>query len=278
MAASVRIEDEAFSDERYDDLAEHAGLTDADHARGKMARLWRQCTIEQRHTLPRSTVRRILGERGVEALVRARLGDVSDDDHVRIRGTKGRIEWLKKLRDNGKFGRKGGRPRKNPRGFSPENPNGGAQGYESETPPAPAPAPAPGECVSAAAPLSLAHQESGAAPAKRRNVRPARAVTSLPDGWSPRQHERDKAKGAGLDADREAERFRNNALAKAHTYADWDAAFRTWIGNAPEFNAGRGPARPAGQYQAGPSIRVIQTRAERERAALEAAEHDEESA
>lgn len=42
MAASVRIEDEAFADERYDALARAAGLADADHARGKMARLWRQ--------------------------------------------------------------------------------------------------------------------------------------------------------------------------------------------------------------------------------------------
>ena len=50
MGASVRIEDDAFSDTRYDLLARYGGLADADHARGKMARIWRQCTLEGRHT------------------------------------------------------------------------------------------------------------------------------------------------------------------------------------------------------------------------------------
>lgn len=101
-------------------------------------------------------------------------------------------------------------------------------------------------------------------------------MTSLPEGWSPRQHERDKAKAAGLDADREAEGFRNNALAKAHTYADWDAAFRTWLGNAPGFNASRGSSRPTGQYQGNGGIRTILSREQRERMAREQAQLDDE--
>ncbi len=111
MGAPVRIDDEAFSDERYEDLALLAGLADADHARGKMARLWRQCTLEQSHALPVVTVLRILGPRGVIALIGARLGESLDENTVRIRGTDGRIEWLQKLRDNAKFGKMGGRPR-----------------------------------------------------------------------------------------------------------------------------------------------------------------------
>jgi uncharacterized phage protein (TIGR02220 family) len=138
MGASVRIEDEAFSDERYEDLATAAGLADADHARGKMARLWRQCTLEQRHVLPVATVQRILGERAVEALQVARLGELVDDG-VRIRGTRGRIEWLKKLRNNGRFGKRGGRPRKNPQGFS-EKPTRVSKIEKQLTPPAPSPA------------------------------------------------------------------------------------------------------------------------------------------
>jgi uncharacterized phage protein (TIGR02220 family) len=146
MAASVRIEDEAFSDERYEDLAAAAGLADADHARGKMLRIWRQCTIEQTHKLARATVVRILGVNGPSALETARLGEV-DGDLVRIRGTRGRIEWLKKLRDNGKFGKRGaqhgargGRPRKNTLQGVTENP---LVGVSENPPPAPAPAPAP---------------------------------------------------------------------------------------------------------------------------------------
>jgi len=97
MAASVRIEDDAFSDERYEDLALYAGLSDADHARGKMARLWRQCTIEQSYTLPISVVERVLGAGGAGHLVKARLGETAGDGLVRIRGTAGRVEWKAKL-------------------------------------------------------------------------------------------------------------------------------------------------------------------------------------
>jgi len=139
MAASVRIEDEAFADTRYDELAAYAGLQDADHARGKMAWLWRQCTIEQTHFLPAFVVRKHLGPDGVDALVRARLGVAVDGDRVRIRGTKGRIEWLQKLRENGK---KGGRPprvRAKPSGSAVAKPSG----ISELNPPAPAPAPAP---------------------------------------------------------------------------------------------------------------------------------------
>lgn len=138
MAASVRIEDEAFSDDRYAELAHYAGLTDADHALAKMTRLWRQCTIEQTHHLSEFTVQKHLGPNGVDAIVRARLGVVMSDGRVRIRGTKGRIEWLRALRENGK---KGGRPprvTKKPSGFPPANPSGSAE----LNPPAPAPAPA----------------------------------------------------------------------------------------------------------------------------------------
>jgi hypothetical protein len=130
MAASVRLEDETFSCMRYERLAELAGLADSDHARGKMAKLWRQCTLEQRHILPESDIVRVLGPDGVRALVCADLGEVVAEG-VRMRGTRGRIEWLKKLRANGK---KGGRPRK---------PKGKPSGFAANNLPAPAPAPAP---------------------------------------------------------------------------------------------------------------------------------------
>lgn len=141
MGASVRTEDEAFSDERFTDLARAAGLVDADHARGKMSRLWRQCTIETTYILPRETVVGVLGDRGVEAIVCARLGEVVDGG-IRIRGTRGRIEWLRKLRQNGKFGKRGGRPKRNPDGL-PTKPIRVTKTAPNETPPTPAPVPTP---------------------------------------------------------------------------------------------------------------------------------------
>lgn len=117
--SSVRIESSAFGDDRFEMLARRAGLADADHARGKMARLWRTCTIEQRHTLSADEIAIVLGDRGVEALVASRLGEQTKAG-IRICGTSGRIEWLEKLKENGK---KGGRPKKTkrfPSGFENE--------------------------------------------------------------------------------------------------------------------------------------------------------------
>jgi uncharacterized phage protein (TIGR02220 family) len=122
---SVRIEDDAFGDLRFEILATEAGLSDSDHARGKMIRLWRQCTAENVHTLPEAVVVSVLGVRGVSALIVARLGE-KNSHGVRIKGTKGRIEWLENLRKNG---RKGGRPtgsktktKREPSGFQEPNP------------------------------------------------------------------------------------------------------------------------------------------------------------
>lgn len=103
MAASVRIEDEAFSDPRYDVLAKLCLLADADHARGKMAVLWRQCTARGGYVLPASIVVAVLGDLGASALAESTLGEVVSTG-VRICGTRGRIEWLKKLRKNAKKG------------------------------------------------------------------------------------------------------------------------------------------------------------------------------
>lgn len=105
MAASVRVEDDAFKDERFEVLARVAGLADADHARGKMLRVWRQCTAQNTHVLSEAIVCGVLGQNGAEALVQSELGERVEGG-IRIRGTSGRIEWLEKLRKNGK---KGGR-------------------------------------------------------------------------------------------------------------------------------------------------------------------------
>ena len=137
MAASVRIEDEAFSDVRYDVLATLCQLADADHARGKMALLWRQCTAQQRHVLPVSIVCAVLGARGADSLVESGLGEAHQDG-IRIRGTRGRIEWLKKLKQNAK---KGGFARAAKR--QPVGKQEAAKSLPSSSPPAPAPAPAP---------------------------------------------------------------------------------------------------------------------------------------
>jgi len=197
---SVRIEDDAFGDLRYDTLAQVAGLADADHARGKMARLWRQCTAERIYILTEAEVCAVLGPRGVNAIIAARLGDQVSRG-IRIRGTKGRIEWLANLRENGK---KGGRPRK-ASNETRQKPSGSGE----SNPPSPSPSPSP---VSAPAPV----QGSEIAPA---------APSSEPD--KPAQ------------AKRRAE-AKPTPPGYAATIATFHAAYEAQTGSKPTWGAKQG--------------------------------------
>jgi len=230
MAVSVRIEDEAFSDRRYDVLALMLGLPDADCARGKMAALWRQCTQQQTHILRAEMVCSVLGPNGPDALVKSELG-VAVEGGIRICGTKGRIEWLARLRKNGK---KGGRPRK-PTGnhLVLRNTESGKPGAN---PPAPAPAPAPAQI----------REDRNPAPPQSNLNQPTRKHRIPPD-WQPRDEERQSASEKGLDCDAEASHFRDHHSAKGEPMLDWNAAFRTWLRNAVRFgNRSRQGTLPTG--------------------------------
>lgn len=101
----MRTESEAFADLRYERLAFLLGLADADHARGKMQRLWRQCTIEQVYDLEELDVCTVLGPKGVDGLIKAGLGERCGD-RIRIKGTGGRIEWLANFKGGAETGGK----------------------------------------------------------------------------------------------------------------------------------------------------------------------------
>jgi uncharacterized phage protein (TIGR02220 family) len=136
MAASVRIEDEAFSDVRYDVLATLCLLADPDHARGKMAVLWRQCTAQGTYVLSESVVRAVLGANASCGLLESGLAEASDGG-FRIKGTRGRIEWLRKLRKNAQKGGKAKAAKRQTQGKQEA-----AKSLPPPFPPAPAPAPA----------------------------------------------------------------------------------------------------------------------------------------
>lgn len=85
-------------------------------------------------------------------------------------------------------------------------------------------------------------------PSPTKPPRPAKATKHrLPATWSPRPQERERAAREGINAELEAERFRDHHTARANTMADWDAAFRTWLGNAQRFANGtrNGPGSSA---------------------------------
>jgi uncharacterized protein YdaU (DUF1376 family) len=101
----------------------------------------------------------------------------------------------------------------------------------------------------------------GGAP-KARNRRPE---IPLPDGWVPSERNIQDAQDRQFSAkeiDDEADRFRNHHQAKGSRYRDWDAAWRTWLGNARKFGGNRGMAggQIAGGYGRGGSIASIVAR------------------
>ena len=74
---------------------------------------------------------------------------------------------------------------------------------------------------------------SGGRPARRK------PRTALPDGFTPSPAGIELARSHGLDVQAELQRFVDHHTAAGSLMADWQAAWRTWIGKAVEFGRGR---------------------------------------
>ena len=84
--------------------------------------------------------------------------------------------------------------------------------------------------------------EGGAGGSRRKRRTPSKP---LPDDWKPTDSHREKAASLGVDANAEAEAFRDHHLARDSRFADWDRAFHTWLTNTQKFGAnGRANGRP----------------------------------
>lgn len=70
---------------------------------------------------------------------------------------------------------------------------------------------------------------------ERKTSRGPSRRTVMPDGWSPSDAHRAMAAELGVSVDAERAAFTDHHLAKRSTFADWDAAFRTWLRNAQKF-------------------------------------------
>jgi hypothetical protein len=123
--AAVSVSTQAFTDPRIKILGKLLG-GDRFLGLGYILHVWEHCTHIQSTTLAAEVLDAIGDVNGFgEILVKAGLAEALEGKSYRIRGTEGRIEWLGKLRDNGKHGSKGGRPKKeNPDGLSENNPHG----------------------------------------------------------------------------------------------------------------------------------------------------------
>ena len=67
--------------------------------------------------------------------------------------------------------------------------------------------------------------------------------TALPEDFAPNEAGVKAANSGGIDIDRELGQFRNRHVATGSVMADWQAAWRTWVGNAVQYGRG-GKAKP----------------------------------
>lgn len=64
-----------------------------------------------------------------------------------------------------------------------------------------------------------------------KHARRKRPALPLPDTWRPNANHTRYARDNRLNLDHEADQFRANAASKDRRQANWDAAFRQWLGN-----------------------------------------------
>lgn len=276
-APYVAVRTDVVKDEAFAMLADLAGCN-WDEAFGRWFRLCAFCRDRGLRDAPDgcrgyavhdAVVRRFLGPRGVEAILgddcdALALGERFGDGLIYLRGTS---ETVAALRAHAATSAAGGVARacgnRDTLGrFSTEESVAETtliQPEATQTLPCTPP-------ESSVPPSSfLQDQREGEqaspdpAPRKPRGSR-KKPVTALPENWQPRPHERDKAVSLGLDCDREAQRFRDYHVSKGNVFADWDAAFRTWLSNGARFQSNtaqpalRVAARPDDDYSRIPGM------------------------
>lgn len=286
----VNLEPSVWTDARFMLLAQLMGWSSADTAIGAMARVWRQCTIQETYALADETVDLLLGKGGAIAVIRSGLGEriacelppnslpngspipssggalpaIASTIHselpantppipcglIRIKGTAGRIEWNKNLRENGK---KGGRPKADAtspgEAAHPGKPTGKPNGLVAENPLALAPALAPALVTE-----REAANAAGAAPPPSVAARSKPRAHQLPADWAPTPQHLAYAQQHGLQVEHEAGKFRLHAEAHHRLAVRWNAAFAQWLMRATEYRAisphpNRQPEQPVRRFR-----------------------------
>lgn len=101
---------------------------------------------------------------------------------------------------------------------------------------------------------------SPAKPTKRKSAKSASRATAMPDGFTPNQSHERLAVESRLNLQAEFEQFCDYHRGKGSTFADWDAALRTWLRNAVRF-------KPTARGQPVETFRERDERLARERVA-----------
>ena len=191
------------------------------------------------------------------ALIECELATRDRSGKVVIKGARERIKYLDHKTEAGRQGGlKSAESRhknssKRQASGEADVKHGGSTGQAAGNPPspvpdsAPDPVPAPAQEVREPAP-------AGALQSLKAKVDKAARLPSkgpLPSDWTPSGACRDRARDLRLDLSHESEQFSASARAHGRRYADWDAAFRTWLGNAAKWRDERGGPRFSAQSE-----------------------------
>jgi hypothetical protein len=182
---------------------------------------------------------RVVGEL-VERLIA--MGRVDrDGNEICVRRVRDELEiTLRRIRDASESGRRGGGPRKNINGVEKPSPLSAEKLTTNHQPPT----------ISKEASASLDCPRDGARgePRKERSYGPNSRKTRIASDWQPDLADCQYAAGRGWDGGRigeEADAFADRCNRDGPLYADWHAAWRTWVRNADKF-AARDTARAGG--------------------------------
>lgn len=74
----------------------------------------------------------------------------------------------------------------------------------------------------------------------------------IPDGWSPNQKHRDKAKSLNIDVDRESARFVEHANRTVRRLKNWNAGFTNWLKQQAMYAQQRATSAPTGPIHRAP--------------------------
>lgn len=115
------------------------------------------------------------------------------------------------------------------------------------------------------------------ASAKPKRVK--KKAAPLPDEWTPNETHQRIAAEERVNLDRELAKFRDHAKANGRKQEDWDAAFRTWLRRASEFQKQAQPVRrDFGDETARDAVRATEARARQAQREAEKREQEEEHA
>ena len=257
MPSPVRIEAGVWDDWRFECLAAELGV-ELETVVGRMAKLWSHATDREVYAVPEGAIRAFLkSTKAVDALVVSDLGERMDGGMVRLRGSKRFDDLWKKRTQRRESAKLGGEIRAEANRDVVGRFVSGTTNLQPQPQPHASRQPAdsqPQSSLSVSVSVSGSDSSSDSNPERGEQARkPKRSKpqTRLSDDWKPTAQAIAKAVASGLDVNREAEKFRNNAAQNDRKCANWDAAFSNWLLKAEEFRS-RPPAQQSLSGRANP--------------------------